>query len=604
MANTSINLVDLDFASLKNSFKIYLQEQPLFKDYDFEGSNINVLLDLLSYNTFKNAFYLNMVLSEAFLDSAQLRNSVLSHAKELNYLPNSVRSAKATIDVTFEVEDENLGPYTIQKGSPFTALVKNEAYTFTIPETITVSSSNTTFSFQTDVYEGIYVKDTYTFLEGIENQRFKITNRNVDTNSISVVIYEDNTEIGEIYTKTTTLLGLDETSKVFFIQPVGNGYYEILFGDNLFGRRPKINSTIVIDYRISAGSIANGAKSFSLDFDPTDVGAMTTYTVTTVSNAAGGADEQTIESIRRLAPRYFAAQQRAVASDDYSSLVLSEFSQVVDDVSVFGGETIEPKQYGKVLVAIKPIGEDIAPDTVKTQIQNYLEKYVSIPTRVQITDPIIFYCDVNTTVQFDRTSTSKTISELQSTVKRAIDDFSNETLEMFNSDFRYSKFVTAIDDSDISITSNDTTVRLIKRLVPKINFQETYQINFNNALHPGRLYPTVEQSLGNTIIQSTPFTFQDETGNNYTQSYLIDNGAGVLIVYTYVNDIFTVLNSNVGTVNYSTGQININKIRVSDYTNYISLYATIRAKDIIVKQSDLLIIDLQDVTVNIIEQLE
>ena len=604
MANTSINLVDLDFASLKNGFKIYLQEQALFKDYDFEGSNINVLLDLLSYNTFKNAFYLNMVLSEAFLDSAQLRNSVLSHAKELNYLPNSVRSSKATIGVSFEVEDENLGPYTIQKGSPFTALVKNEAYTFTIPETITVSSSNTTFSFQTDVYEGIYVKDTYTFLEGIENQRFKITNRNVDTNSISVVVYEDNTEIGEVYTKTTTLLGLNETSQVFFIQPVGNGYFEILFGDNLFGRQPKINSTIVIDYRLSAGSVANGAKSFSLDFDPTEVGAMSTYTVTTVSNAAGGADEQSIESIRRLAPRYFASQQRAVAADDYTSLVLSEFSEVIDDVSVFGGETVEPKQYGRVLVALKPLGEDIAPDSVKTQVQNYLEKYASIPTRIQITDPVIFYCDVNTTVQFDRTSTSKTISELQSTIKRAIDDFSNENLEMFNSDFRYSKFVTAIDDSDISITSNDTTVRIIKRLSPRVNFQETYQINFNNALHPGRLFPTTEQSIGSTVIQSTPFTFQDESGNNYTQSYLIDDGEGTLIVYTYINDVFTVLNPTVGTVNYSTGQININKIRVSDYTNYISLYATIRAKDIIVKQSDLLIIDLQDVTVNIIEQLE
>lgn len=604
MANTSINLVDLDFASLKNSFKTYLQEQPLFKDYDFEGSNINVLLDLLSYNTFKNAFYLNMVLSEAFLDSAQLRNSVLSHAKELNYLPNSVRSAKATINVTFEVEDENLGPYTIQKGSPFTALVKNEAYTFTIPQTITVSSSNTTFSFQTDIYEGLYVKDTYTFLEGVENQRFKITNRNVDTNSITVVVYEDNTEIGEVYTKTTTLLGLNETSQVFFIQPVGNGYFEILFGDNLFGRQPKINSTIVIDYRISAGSIANGAKSFSLDFDPTEVGAMSTYTVTTVSNAAGGADEQSIESIRRLAPRYFASQQRAVAADDYTSLVLSEFSQVIDDVSVFGGETVEPKQYGRVLVALKPLGEDIAPDSVKTQVQNYLEKYASIPTRIQITDPVIFYCDVNTTVQFDRTSTSKTISELQSTIKRAIDDFSNENLEMFNSDFRYSKFVTAIDDSDISITSNDTTVRLIKRLSPRVNFQETYQINFNNPLHPGRLFPTTEQSIGSTVIQSTPFTFQDESGNNYTQSYLIDDGEGTLIVYTYINDVFTVLNPTVGTVNYSTGQVNINKISVSDYTNYISVYATLRSKDIIVKLADLLIIDLQDVTVNVIERLE
>lgn len=604
MANTSINLVDLDFVSLKNSFKTYLREQQQFKDYDFEGSNINVLLDLLSYNTFKNSFYLNMVLSEAFLDSAQLRNSVLSHAKELNYLPNSVRSAKATVQVSFEVENENLGPYTIQKGSPFTALVKNEAYTFTLPETITVSSSNTTFTFQSDIYEGIYVKDTYTFLDNIENQRFKISNRNVDTNSITVVVYEDNAEIGDVYTKTTTLLGINESSKVYFIQPVGNGYYEILFGENLFGRQPKINSTIVIDYRISAGSIANGAKSFSLDFDPTDNGSMTSYTISTISNSSGGADEQSIESIRRLAPRYFAAQQRAVASDDYASLVLSNFSEVIQDISVYGGETVEPKQYGKVIVALKPLGEEIATDSVKTAVSSFLEKYASIPTRIVVKNPEYFFAEITSTIQYDKTLTTKTATELRSVVRRAIDDFSTENLEMFNNDFRYSKFVREIDDSDVSIVSNDTNSRLIKRLTPRINFRETYVIDYNNALHPGRVTPTLEESIGLSVVQSSVFTFQDEVGNNYPNSNLIDDGKGKLIVYTYINDIFTILNSNVGSVNYNTGRVTISNLRVSDYSGYVKIYVTLRAKDIIVKQSDFLVIDLDDVTVNVIERLD
>lgn len=604
MANTSINLVDLDFASLKNSFKTYLQEQTIFKDYDFEGSNLNVLLDLLSYNTFKNAFYLNMVLSEAFLDSAQLRNSVLSHAKELNYLPNSVRSAKSTVQVTFNVEEGNDGPFTIQKGSPFTTLVKSDAYTFTIPETITVSSANNTYSFETDIYEGIYVKDTYTFLEGIENQRFRVTNRNVDTNSITVVVYEDNTEIGDIYTVTNTLLGVTETSKVFFIQPVGNGYYEILFGENLFGRQPKINSTIVIDYRISAGSLANGARLFSLDFDPTDLGAMSSYTISTIANASGGADEQSIESIRKLAPRYFAAQQRAIASDDYKSLVLSAFSEVVSDVSVYGGETVEPKQYGKVIVSIKPVGNEIATDIVKTTIASYLEKYASIPTRIVVKDPEYFFLEIKTTIQYDTTLTSKTATELRSTVRRAIDDYSNENLEIFNNDFRYSKFVKEIDDSDVSIVSNDTNVRLIKKLTPRINFRETFVIGYNNALHPGRVTPTLEQSLGLTIVESSIFTFQDESGNNYTDSKIIDDGRGRLIVYAYINDIFTVLNSNVGSVNYETGRVSISNLRVSDYSGFVSIYVTLRAKDVIVKQSDFLSVNLQDVTINVIERLD
>ena len=599
MANTSISLVDLDFLTLKNGMKAYLRDQPQFKDYDFEGSNINVLLDLLSYNTFKNAFYLNMVLSESFLDSAQLRNSVLSHAKELNYLPNSARSAKATVSVQFTIEDSQGGPYTIQKGSPFTTLVKNEAYTFTLPETLTVSSANSTFSFETDIYEGIYIKDTYTFVDNVENQRFKITNRNVDTTSITVVVYEDNTETGDIYTQTDTLLGIQSTSKVFFIQPVGNGYYEIVFGDNLFGRQPKVNSTIVIDYRVTAGSIANGAKVFSLDFDPTDNGEMQSYTISTVSNSSGGGDEQSIESIRKLAPRYFASQQRAVAADDYASLILSEFSDVIDDVIVYGGEQLEPKLYGRVVVAVKPNQSTIASDIIKQNISNYLLKYVSLPTRIVIRDPDFTYCEVVTTIQFDKTLTSKTAAEIKSIVLQTIVDFSETNLGMFGSDFRYSRFVTDIDDSDIAITSNDTSVRLIKRITPTLNAQQSYSLQFNNSFHAGR-----KNNVEAPVVVSTHFTFQDEQGNNYTNSHIKDDGAGKLIVYSYINNILTVLNPNVGSVDYTTGTVTINKLRVSDYTDYITLYGDPLIKDVIIKKSDILLIEPQDCTISVIETLK
>lgn len=604
MANTSVSYVDLDFDTLKTSLKTYLRGNNLFKDYDFEGSNINVLLDLLSYNTHKNAFYLNMVMSEAFLDSAQLRSSITSHAKELNYTPSSYRSAKATINITFEATGDSQ-PYTLPKGSLFSTVVKSDAYTFTMPETITVSSSTTNstsgnliFELETDLYEGYYVKDTYIFLETDDVQRFKITNKNVDTSSITVAVYQDGSEIPIIYTQTQTLLGVTNASNIYFLQGVGNGYYEILFGDGVLGTKPKAGSQIVIDYRLSSGTGPNGAKSFSLDFDPTAAGEMTTYTVETVNSASGGSEAQTVESIRQYAPRYFAAQQRAVASDDYSSLILSNFSGVVSDVNVYGGETVEPKQYGRVIIALKPTSGTIVSSTVKNQISNFLLKYVSLPTRVIISDPDYIYLAVTTTVQYDRTLTNKLPRELKGFIESTIADFSDLNLERFDSDFRYSRFVNAIDNTDGSITSNDTNILLIKRLTPTIGSQQSITFSFDNQLHPARF--SVE---AHPVITSTAFTYRDLNGNDYPNSYIRDNGAAQLIVYTTVNGTEVVLNDSLGTVNHSTGEITISKLLVSNYTNYISLYAFPINKDVIVTSNKILSIDLTDSTVNVIETL-
>ena len=217
MANSSINLVGLDFSDIKQDFKNYLKSQDQFKDYDFDGSNMSVLMDLLAYNTYKNAFYLNMAVSEAFLDSSQMEASVLSHAKELNYIPRSARSSKAKIVVNFQASGDNQ-PYTVEKGSSFTSIIKNESFIFTIPEALSVSSTNTTFSFETYVYEGVYLKDSYIVDTSIDTQRFILTNKNVDTDSLVVTVYEDGSDVGENYTMSSTLLDLNSTSKVYFLQ--------------------------------------------------------------------------------------------------------------------------------------------------------------------------------------------------------------------------------------------------------------------------------------------------------------------------------------------------------------------------------------------------
>lgn len=596
-ANTSLNLVDLDFDTNKADLKRFLADHPLFKDYDFEGSNLNLLVELLSYNTQKGAFLTNMLFSEAFLDSAQLKGSISSHAKELNYLSRSYRSAKATVSVEFEADGDS-GPYTLFKGSPFTSLVKNTSYVFTLPETITVSSSNNTFSFDTDIYEGIYIKDTYTYYSGIENQRFKITNKNVDTDSITVVVYEDGAEVGETYVRTDTLLGLTEESKVFFLQMGLNGYYEVLFGDNLFGKAPKASATIVVDYRVSSGEGPNGATSFSMDFDPTGANELRSITsVTTTDTAAGGALPESSESIRKYAPRYFATQQRAVATDDYSSLILSRYNGVIDDCTVYGGEQLEPKLYGRVVVALKPTNGTVAPDFIKDEISIWLLDYVSIPTRVIITDPEYLYAEITSTVQYDKRLTSKTANEIRGIVETSISEYSTNNLELFGEDFRYSKFVREIDDADVSIVSNDTTIRLSKRIQPRINYQESYVLEYGNRFHPAR-----RNDPDTPVIISSTFTYQDDEGTNYEDSYLKDDGQGAMVVATEVNGEEVILNSDAGSVNHTTGSITINKIRVSDYTDHISIFATILSKDIIVSKNRILMIDLDDVDVSVIEK--
>jgi hypothetical protein len=606
MANTSVSYVDLDFDTLKTNLKTYLKGNKVFKDYDFEGSNLNVLLDLLSYNTHKNAFYINMLMSEAFLDSAQLTSSVVSHAKELNYLPASYRSAKAKVTVTFEATGDTQ-PYVIEKGSLLSTVVKSNAYTFTIPETLTVSSStrnaaNTgyVFTFTSDIYEGYYIKDTYVMMESDDVQRFKITNKNVDVDSITVAVYQDGSVLPDIYKQTQTLLGLKSTSKVYFIQSTGSGYYEILFGDGVLGTLPKVGSQIVIDYRLSSGSPANGAKTFSMDFDPTAAGEMLTYTVETVEASGGGAESQQIDLVRQYAPRYFATQQRAVSTDDYASLILSKYSGSVNDVTIYGGETLEPKLYGRVVIALKPVTGDAVPTYVKDQISNYLLDYVSLPTRVVIVDPNTFHCEVVTTVQYDPILTTKTATLIKDIVFNQILDYSSTNLDRFDRDFRYSKFVKDIDDADEAIVSNDTEIRMIKKLYPTVNRYYTTEINFGNQLHP----PRGTTALTTPVVISSLFTYIDDQNVYYPYSFLQDDGFGTMIVRTTINNQVVTINSSIGTVDHQTGTVKLSKLLVSTYGNHLSLYASTRIKDIVINKSSIIKIDAEDITVNVIGILQ
>ena len=608
MANTSVTLTSLDFDTLKQNFKTFLASQSVFKDYNFDGSNINVLLDVMAYNSYLNSFYLNMVASEMFLDSAQKYDSMVSHAKELNYIPSSNRSS--TADISFSLETSGLsGSLTIPKETKFVGTNSNGSFTFTTDQTTSWSSSNSTYTIANlQIYEGIYFQDTYLIDYNQEAQKFIISNPDIDTSSLTVTVVEDNGQTNTNFTQKTTLFGLKSDSEIFFLQAAQNNKYEIVFGDNLFGRYPKNNALVIANYRLSKGSNADGVSSFTLadNLDLVNNGSINPpLNINVNTNSVGGALQENIESIRYHAPRYFATQQRAVATDDFSSLILSEFGGVINDVNIYGGETLTIPQYGRVVVNVQPKSGTIVPEYIKSEISNYLLNYVSLPTRIIIGDPEYFYCKVSANVQYDSTKTTLFSQDIKTKVIQSITEFSNTTLQAFNYDLRYSKLVSMIDSADASITSNDTNIKMIKRLAPLLNYSTSYSFTYDNPAQVENIgeagYEKGPKFYDEPVITSSSFTYIDKNGTQYPLSYIRDDNYGSLVVYTLINNTFTVLNNNLGTIDYSNGKIVINNLLTSFYNDYISLYMTLQNKDIIVNKNKILIIDPADIDVTIIQ---
>ena len=348
MANTSIDLVGLDFNSIKTNLKTYLKNNTAFKDVDFEGSNISVLIDLLSYNTYLNSFYTNMVASEMFLDTAALRDSVVSHAKALNYTPRSFVSASANVTISIS-PTSSTNSVVIPKGTSFTSRVGSNTFTFTTNENLVLSNpNNNVFTSNLTIYEGSYLTDSFVMNYSNSSQRFVISNPTVDTSSISVTVIEDNGDNNINYSKATSLIGMTSVSNNYFIEAAENQQYEIKFGDNVFGRKPKDGSVIVAEYRTSSGELPNGASTFSNDGN---IDGHSNVSVSTVSNASGGALNEPIESIRYNAPRAFQTQNRAVTASDYETILKSNFSDI-QSISAYGGESLVPPQFGKVFISL------------------------------------------------------------------------------------------------------------------------------------------------------------------------------------------------------------------------------------------------------------
>lgn len=554
--NSSISLASLDFDTLKANLKNFLRTQSVFKDYDYEGSNMNVLLDVLSYNTFMNAFYLNMTASEMFLDSAQLRSSVISHAKMLNYTPRSNRSSKAIINLT--IPTSNAVTFTIPKGTSFTGQNSSGNYTFTTDKTLILLSGNLTFTANDlTIYEGSYSQDTFVNNYNDEAQKFTLLDSNIDTDSLVVVVSENDGQYISEFVKVKSLYSLDAYSEVYFLQSDIDGRYQIVFGDGVFGRKPLNGAVITAEYRTSLGAEANGIDTFVIEVDLSAVNntriesGMITNVVTSSSS---GAYAESIESIRYNAPRYFQTQERVVTTQDYIDLIIANFADI-ESVNAYGGETISgvgTVEYGKVYVSCSTYSGNALTASRKKDLLAFLQPRSSIGISAVIIDPDFVFITLLCKVHVNYNQTGLTPSQMNNVVVDAISVFNDHNLKMFGKNFRMSNLVAAIDNADAGILSNETSAFIYKKFTDlsatvaislKVDFHlnaiQQATIISNEFLSGGETYVYTDYISGVNNDAGHLFRLEKTTTTsivNYCIAGLIDYASGTISINSYLYD--------------------------------------------------------------------
>lgn len=602
MANNSISLVNLDFDTLKSTLKTYLKGQSQFADYDFDGSNMSVLLDILTYNTHLNAFYMNMAVSEMFLDSAQLRNSIISKSKELNYVPRSAKSSKATINISFP--QSNLSVFQIPFGTRFTGKSGNGTFTFTTDQSYILYPSGGRFTSNVDIYDGSYTTDAFVVDTSVEAQRFIMSNDNIDTDSVTVTVTQDGGQTNTLYTQATNLYGLTSTSNVYFIQATEDTKYELVFGDGVFGNYPLNNSVIYSNYRISSGGASDGSTNFTLDdnLGPINGIGSITSTISVIAAAAGGFTAEDIESIRFNAPRHYQTQDRAITANDFKNLVLMNYRDV-KAVNVYGGETIANKvEYGKVFISAVTYSGAPLSDYEKQDIEAFLSDKCTLGIVPRMIDPNYLYLLITSYVKYDSNSTVNSPADIKNNVTNAISTYNLDYLTKFDIEFKLSRLEAAINDSDKSISSNQTYVILRKDVNPELNTDAYIDINFQNEIFAGSFSSSVFLSGGKK------YQYTDYNPLNNTITTTQSSGGRVNVINSskniYLKDVTTPgyeTYSVAGVIDYQTGIISLNKISINGFVNSSSIqfYATPSLRDVITKNNDLIQIDLQNLIVEV-----
>ena len=551
-----LKVTELDFDAIKSNLKTFLRSQSEFKDYDFEGSGMNILLDTLAYNTHYLAFNGNMLANEMFLDSSSLRSSVVSHAKTLGYDVSSPRAPFAILTVNLTTTDASK---TISAGTAFTTEINNQTYKFvTINDVSRTNIGNAVIFNDLYVYEGTFVTSNFTVDSDNVDQKFLLADARADTTTLKITVQNSSTDTTTTtYTLSTDLADVTSTSTVYYLEGAEDEQYEVKFGDGVLGKALSTGNIVSLVYIVTNGADSNGASSFTLSGT---VGGFSDVSLTVNSNSANGADPESPASIRFNAPKQYATQNRAVTAKDYESKVKTIYSNA-KSVQVWGGEDNETPVYGRVYISINPVAGATLTEATKSDIITQLKDFNVASITPVIEDPETTFIQPTVTVRYDAKSTTNTAASIKSLVQTAITNFNTDNLQEFDQVFRHSKFIETVNKSDTSILSNITTIKVHKSFTATLASSTTYTINFNNAFynpHSGH------NASSGGILSSTSFKISGDTTNDY---FLNDDGEGNVRLYYVAGGVNVYTNNSLGTIDYTNGKIVLNSLNVTSVGN-------------------------------------
>ena len=601
-----VNFADLDFDQVKTSLKEYLKANSDFTDYDFEGSNLSSIVDLLAYNTYITSYNANMVANEVFIDSATLRENVVSLARNIGYLPKSRKAATATVSFFVDCSDISPTPASVTlKAGPVAATsgtFGNQSFIFSIVSDITVPVLDGIANFnEISIYQGSLITSTFTFSSQTPNQKFILPNAGIDTSLLKVTVKPNQTSTTETtYTTQDSLFDVTKESKVYYLQEIEDERYEIFFGDGVFGKKLEENNFVTAYYIISSGDSGNGVNQFEFAGNLEYARNGLSYTVTagislltTDISATGGENIETVESIKKYAPRIYASQNRCLTANDYESLIPTRIYPETESISVFGGEELVPPQYGKVFISIKPKTGDFLPNLIKENIRTKLKKYAVAGIVPEILDLKYLYVEVDSKIYYN-SNLAPSGAAVSSIVQSNANKYA-ESAEMnkYGARFKYSKFLNIIDQSNEAITSNITTISMRRDLRCVLNTFAEYSIGFGNEFHI--------RSMNGYNIKSTAFRIAGLNSDVYISDIPNSNGEdGSLFLFTLPNvssQSPTIVRRNVGFINYKKGIITLNPINVlsgklKDGQTIIEMSACPKSNDIIGLQDLYLQLDI------------
>ena len=565
-----VNFADLDFNQIKVTLTNYLKDNSNFTDYDFEGSNLSTILDVLAYNTYISSYNANMVTNEVFIDSATLRENVVSLARNIGYMPKSRKAAVASISFFIDTTDIIPSPsvITLKAGPVATSAgtFGNQSYVFSIKDDITVPVVDNEADFDLmSIYEGSLIKETYTYSSRDPNQRFIISNIGVDTQLINVSVGTNESTEKKKYAFQDSLFDIDGDSRVFFLQEIEDERYEVIFGDGVFGKKLSEGNVIEIDYIRSNGDSGNGVTQLAFVGQLQYTRNSTTYPITsgismitTDIPSSGGEVIEGVDSIKKYAPRIYASQNRALTANDYETLIPSRIYPETESISVFGGEELIPAQYGKVFISIKPRTGEFLPNLIKENIKRDLKKYAVAGIVPEILDLKYLYLEVNSNIYYN-TNFAPSATAVSTIVQNNATAYAESSeLNKYGARFKYSKFLNVIDQSHSAVTSNITTVLMRRDIRPALNAIAEYQIGFGNQFHIAR--------MSGYNIKSSAFQVEGISGNVYLSDIPDTNReTGSLFLFTVSNPQSTdakIVRRGVGSVDYIKGIITINPINI------------------------------------------